>query len=413
MAAPASANETTVLEVVKDRSVHTYFQPVVSLAAKSIVGFEAFSRGGAGKDGKAVIEPAVLFDEALSPDTKISVDRLCREMALSQFKPIHSGHKGLLLFLNLNAAILAHVELKTQVLKHQVASMDIAMESVVIEFPVAVAGLPEVLRFAEYYREQGFKFSLDNCGPDDGIERVLAMLKPSFIKIRSDLYAEGDDGPGALAALRRLVQSAERGGAVVVAQGVENEADSIRLLAAGVHLQQGYYYPKDEGGGQEGQAESFSRKIQNTHEKYKRVGRELVRKKKERFSTMFRSVGAVCARFSSLSETRFEEACRALARSTEGVISVFVLDESGVQITTRPHVETDNAKVSATVIGSAKGVDHSVHDYFMYLDMGYEKFVTPPFISAFTGQQVCLVSRPIYNSENVRYVVCVETVHPG
>jgi len=410
--ASTAVNEPAVIEVVKARSVQTYFQPVVSLAAKSIVGFEAFSKGGTGKDGTSLIEPAVLFHDELSPETKISVDRLCRETALSQFKPIHAGHKGLLLFLNLNAAILAHVETKTKVLKHQVASMDISMDNVVVEFPVSVAARPEVVSFVNCYREMGFKFSLDNCGGDDGIGRALSSVRPSFIKIRPELYAEGDNGADTLAALKRLVETAERAGAMVVAQGVENEADSIRLLAAGVHLQQGYYYSKDEGG-PAGQAESFSRKIQNTHEKYKRVGRELVRQKKERFQTMFRSVGAVCTRLAGMSESRFEEVCRAMVKNTEGVVSVFVLDESGTQITSRPHVESASPKVSATVIGSAKGVDHSVQDYFLYLDMGYEKFVTPPFVSPFTGQNVCLVSRPIYNSENTRYVVCVETNHPG
>jgi len=403
-----AVNEAAVLDIIKARNVQTYFQPVVSLSTRSIVGFEAFSRGGGGKDGEPTVEPAVLFHRDLSPDTKINVDRLCRETALAQFKPIFLGHRDLLLFLNLNTDILPFVDMQTQVLKHQVASMDIDLGSVVIELPLNMAGGEEVIRFAETYRELGFRISLDNCGAGDGLENALCAVRPSFLKICPALYAADRDLDG----LKRLVESAERLGAMVVAQGVESEEASIRLLSAGVHLQQGYYYSKDEGG-EGGQAETFSRKIQAVHDKYKHAERNMVRQRKEQFQNMFRTVGTVCTRLSSLGESRFEDACRAMVRVTKGVVSVFVLNDKGTQITSRPHVETGTKKISAALLGSAKGVDHSVHDYFLYLDMGYEKFVTPPFISPFTGEPARLISRPIYNSEGSRYVVCVETVLPG
>ncbi|WP_419786523.1 hypothetical protein [Pseudodesulfovibrio sp.] len=76
------------------------------------------------------------------------------------------------------------------------------------------------------------------------------------------------------------------------------------------------------------------------------------------------------------------------------------------------HVEVEGNTLASALIGSAKGMDHSVHDYFLYQDMGYEKIVTPPFISPFTGEQVRLISCSIYNSEGLRYVVRVETACP-
>ncbi len=405
-----TVNENAVLEVLRAKSVHTYFQPVISLAAKSIIGFEAFSRGGG--EGGSIVDPATLFHQDLSPDSKVNVDRLCREKALAQFKPIFEKHKNMLLFLNINSDILPHVEVKSQVLKHQVASMDIDLGNVIIECPLSRAGQEEVIAFASFYKELGFKIGLDNCGADDAFGQIIPVIRPSFVKICPSLYAESQAAENSLRALKSLVQLTERMGAMVIAQGVENEEDSIRLLAAGVHLQQGYYYTKAEGVKEGDPAEAFFRKILNTHEKYKKVGRELVRQKKARFEALFRIVGTACAKFANLGEDRFEETCKKLVHSLDGVISLFVLNEHGTQITSRPHVKGE-PRLSASVLGSGKGVDHSVHDYFMYLDMGYEKFVTQPSVSLFTGENACLVSRPIYNSEGARYVVCVEVSHPG
>ncbi|MDD3311048.1 EAL domain-containing protein [Pseudodesulfovibrio sp.] len=400
-------DEAAVLDVVKSRNVQTYFQPVVSLAARSIVGFEAFSRGGGAKEGGPSMEPSALFHCGLSPETKINVDRLCRETALAQFKPIHRSHRDLLLFLNVNTDILPFVDMQTQVLKHQVTNMGLDLADVVVEVPLRVALGKEVVRFAEAYREMGFKLSLDNCGAGDGLENILGAVRPAFLKISPALYGPGRDLDG----LKRLVESAGRLGAMVVGQGVESEEASIRLLSAGVHLQQGYYYSKD-GDGAGDQAQSFARKIQAANDKYKLAGRSMVRQRKEQFQAMFRTVGTVCSRLASLGEARFEDACRAMVRVTRGVVSVFVLNDKGLQITSRPHAEGGAKAISASLLGSARGVDHSVHDYFLYLDMGYEKFVTQPFISPFTGAPVRLITRSIYNSEGSRYVVCVETALP-
>jgi hypothetical protein len=45
--------------------------------------------------------------------------------------------------------------------------------------------------------------------------------------------------------------------------------------------------------------------------------------------------------------------------------------------------------------------------------MGYERFVTHSSISAITGEPSCLISQAFYNSEGLRYIVCIELPHPG
>jgi len=405
-------DEKAVLEILKSKNVHTFFQPVVSISTKSIVGFEAFSRGGGGD--VCVIDPAMLFHDDLKPELKVDVDRLCREKAFEQFKPIYGGHKDMLLFANISADILPHVETGSKVLKHQVASMDIDPGNVVIECPLCRSDSKEMVEFAKMYKEFGFKISLDSCDVDDSFSQAISTIEPDFVKINPTFYAKAARKDYSTKALESVIEVVDRVGGAVIAQGVESEEDSIRLLTAGVHLQQGYYYTKDENDKTGDPARMFLQKIVDTYDKFKKVKVQLIKRKKERFDATFKNVASICSKFAGMPEDKFEDAAKVLVRNIDDVVSMFVVDEGGEQITNRIHVKaTGNKNRSAKILGSEKGVDHSVCDYVMYLDMGYEKFVTRPFISPYTAEETCIISKPFYNSEGLRYVVCIEMPYPG
>lgn len=405
-------DEKAVLEIVSSKNIHIYFQPVVSISTKSIVGFEAFARGGSAD--ACVLDPAMLFHDGLKPELKIDVDRLCREKAFDQFKPIVGGHKDMLLFVNVNPDILAHVEVGSEVLKKQLAATGVHPRNVVVECPLCRSNTDEIEAFAKLYKEFGFQICLDNCHVDDPFSQAVSRIQPHFVKINRSFFGEEERTRYSSDTLERVQNVADRFGSLVVAQGVESEDDSIRLLTAGVHLQQGYYYTKDESATSGDPAKVFIKKIIDTYEKYKKVKRELVKRKKERLDTAFKGVSSACSKLAAMPETRFEDACKTLVRNVDSVISIFVLDEIGEQITTRAHVRPVEGKsASPKVLGFEIGVDHSIKDYVLYLDMNYEKFVTKPFISPYTGEKSCIISRPFYNNEGLRYILCVEMPHPG
>ncbi len=107
-------------------------------------------------------------------------------------------------------------------------------------------------------------------------------------------------------------------------------------------------------------------------------------------------------------EDRFEDGCKSLVNNVDNAISMFVLDNTGEQITTRAHARnTSGTTNSDSILGTQQGVDHSVQDYVMYLDMGYDKYVTQSFCSPFTGEAACIISRA-FSTRKLRYMVCVE-----
>jgi EAL domain-containing protein (putative c-di-GMP-specific phosphodiesterase class I) len=99
-----------------------------------------------------------------------------------------------------------------------------------------LAGLAEVL---EVYRRIGFRFALDDVGTGRSTLGLLVAAQPEFLKIAGNIVGS----PGSTAAeglVDAAIAFAARTGAVVVAEGVEDESLAARLLARGVRLGQGY-----------------------------------------------------------------------------------------------------------------------------------------------------------------------------
>ncbi|BCS89404.1 EAL domain-containing protein [Pseudodesulfovibrio sediminis] len=408
---PVKVDEQVVRNIISSKDIITFFQPVLSITTKSIVGFEAYSRAG---KSACAIEASQLFYGDLSSDLKVDVDRLCREKALEQFKPIHAKHKGMHLFLNINPDMLSHLKTREVVLPAQVEAAGIPPSNIVLEWPFSPKYMEDVADFCELFSGLGFKICLDGCSVDDSFSHVLTKLQPDMVKIDRSFFGEDERKSYSARTLEALRSVAERIGAVVIGQQVESEAESLRLLTAGIHLQQGDYYTKDEHDKTGDPAKMFFKKILDTHEEFKLFKRKLVSRKKERFGTAFRSVTSICSKFANLSEDRFEEGCKTIVKTVGDVISVFVVDEFGVQITSRVHGKSQNAATTADfLLSSGKGADHSVEDYVLYLDMGYEKFVTTPFSSPFTGETACIISKPFFSQDGERYTVCIELPYPG
>jgi len=407
------SNEELVQGIVRNKDVSTYFQPVVSITGKSIVGFEAFSRGGGGA-GACAIGPQVLFDHDLFPQTQLNIDRLCREKALEQFKRIDLSHKGLLLYVNINPDVLAHVNLQEKFLYQQVLSQGIEPSSVAVESPMSMEHLEMLAQFRNVYCNLGFKMCLDNCGVSSPFTYIATQFKPQFIKVNRTFFGNSERVSCSGPTLEALCRLAGRLGISLVAQGVENEEESLRLLMAGVHLQQGYYYTKDQHGVAEDPSRAFLKKIIDAHEKYKNMKRVSAHRKKERFSFIFSKVTSICARLACTTASQFEDVCKRLISNDAEIISMFVLDRDGVQATEYLHAQNRATNSNAYYMPtSRKGSEHSAQDYVLNLELGYDRFVTPPFVSSFSGEEVCMISKAIFNEEGQKYTVCIEVRYPN
>src|SRR5690242_10238896 len=95
---------TTLQEVLELESVHSYFQPIVSVKKRQHIGAEALARASHGTG--IPIPPAQLFAWAEEEGSSVALDRLCRRRALEGFAQLFKSDPELLLFVNFQVSVL-------------------------------------------------------------------------------------------------------------------------------------------------------------------------------------------------------------------------------------------------------------------------------------------------------------------
>ena len=104
--------------------------------------------------------------------------------------------------------------------------------------------LVDVLAKLNFLKGLGFRLAIDDIGAGVGVDGLgrAGSVKASFCKIDGPYFQTiRDKGPESL---RGLCQHLSHGGARVVVEWVETEADYRLALAAGAHLGQGYFWSR-------------------------------------------------------------------------------------------------------------------------------------------------------------------------
>jgi EAL domain-containing protein (putative c-di-GMP-specific phosphodiesterase class I) len=89
------------------------------------------------------------------------------------------------------------------------------------------------------YREQGFRFALDDVGAGHSTLEVLAAAVPEFVKIAENLTISASDR-GPQSAIRAVVTFATSCGSEVIAEGLESDNAVHLMRRLGVSLGQGF-----------------------------------------------------------------------------------------------------------------------------------------------------------------------------
>ena len=237
---PASAPEgpapgRVLTDLLSGGPLAAVFQPIVALADRHVIGYEALARPAHYAPDDSV-EP--LFYGAEQAGRLADLDWICRRVAVA-------GASGLpadaALFLNISTAALLDPQhaVDQLLLLLRWARWPAGRTVLMLSGHERVANrarLPEVL--AEY-RGEGFRFALSHVGTGHWPDTSLADAGPEFLTIDPILWMNPSFGVssrainGALALARSL-------GAVIIAQGVESQAAVHQVEALGIRFGQGY-----------------------------------------------------------------------------------------------------------------------------------------------------------------------------
>jgi len=212
--------------VLVDGGPAIVFQPVVRMADRAVVGYEALSRFGLALGP----DPTAWFGAATQMGRDIELELAAITRALTEARRLGPGW----LAVNTSPATLASSGLP--------AALAGADRPVVVELTehVALDDVAGVETAIAELRAAGHRISVDDAGiGHSGLARIVA-LRPDQLKIDRYLVDGVAVDPVRRAAVRLLGEVAEALGAVVVAEGIERAADLAVVEVLGIELAQGY-----------------------------------------------------------------------------------------------------------------------------------------------------------------------------
>ena len=206
------------------------YQAVVDLDSGDVVGYESLVRGPQ--------PPEAMLEQARAAGRIADFDWRCRDLALAGGLQAGLGN-SLTLFVNVEPDTPAAVPPEhLERVEQAAAGLRVVLE---VTERAVVHQPAELLRLVDWARQRSWGIALDDIGEDPGSLAMMPFLEPDVIKLDLRLVQQRPSAEIGLIMSAVLAQ-AERTGAVIVAEGVEDEAQREAALALGATLGQGWMY---------------------------------------------------------------------------------------------------------------------------------------------------------------------------
>jgi len=213
----------------------TVFQPVVSLFDGSVLGYEALAR----PEGFAAMDSVEeVFEAARTSGHIRDLDWVCRRRAVEDGKQLP---KEATLFLNISASSLIDPVHGVDQLLNLLSSVGRAPQTVVLDITEheRIRDYELLSRALADYRNEGIRFALDDVGEGHSTLELLAASSSEYLKLGRSLTMTSSR-IGSRAVINATMSFARISGAMVIAEGVENEYVADMMKAAGISLGQGF-----------------------------------------------------------------------------------------------------------------------------------------------------------------------------
>jgi EAL domain-containing protein (putative c-di-GMP-specific phosphodiesterase class I)/GGDEF domain-containing protein len=220
---------------IREGAVFIEYHPIIVTQTEEIYGYEALARGV----NRELRSPEVLFEVAEEANMVWELSRLLRKRAVEGM--IHDLKDGQFLFLNIDPHDFDDPSFRS------LDPIELGIDDpskVVLEITERTA-IKDYPRFQEYlaaFREQGFRFAVDDAGSGYAGLGSIANLAPDYIKLDISLISNIDTNFLKQNLVETMVNFADGQGALVIAEGVERKEEFEMIKELGVHYTQGFLF---------------------------------------------------------------------------------------------------------------------------------------------------------------------------
>ena len=218
-------------QVITDCAFRSVFQPIMQMSNGAILGYEALTRFSDGSP------PEVRFAEAaaigLGPDLELVTLR----------SAIHAARllpAGGFLSLNVSPALVLEGDRLHEVLQStdRLIVLEITEHEPVADYAALRAAFARIPVPVEW--------SIDDAGGGYASLRHILELRPQYVKLDRSLISDIVVDPARQALVAGMLHFAQALGAMLIAEGIESDAERLALHALGVSAGQGYLFGRPE-----------------------------------------------------------------------------------------------------------------------------------------------------------------------
>lgn len=224
-------------DILDRKLVTALFQPIVNLGNGEIAGYEGLIRG---PSNSPLHSPLTLFRCASQHRLTARLEYLCRRVVLESFAAL--GLDGRL-FLNVSPECLVQHNARHGETLQYLDEIGLSPGRVIIELTESQPTFDyDVLRNAtRHYRNMGFQIAMDDLGEGFSGLRLWSELRPDFVKIDMHFIQGINHDPVKLQFVRSIQEIAEKSGCRVIAEGIETQAELVKIRDLDIAYGQGYH----------------------------------------------------------------------------------------------------------------------------------------------------------------------------
>lgn len=232
-----SSLQKELLYILDNKKLTPYFQPIVSIVQKKVIGYEALIRG---PSNSSLHSPLNLFEVAERYKLSARLDFLCRKIIIQQYAKFNLDAK---LFINVSPNVLSQPQFKAGETLRYLKKYGLNPRNIVIEVTEHKATDDyELMREAAlHYREMGFEIAMDDLGAGYSCLRLWSELLPEYVKIDQHFIQELQNDSVKFNFVRSIQGIATSLHCHVIAEGIETQEELRAIQKLGISHVQGYY----------------------------------------------------------------------------------------------------------------------------------------------------------------------------